>query len=698
MKRILIVLAAIVLSFSLAACGGASFTAGSYDAGAAGFGGDVKVSITVDKSKITDVSIDASSETASVGQAAVRDLKAQILDKQSTEIDGVSGATFTTDAVKEATDKALAEARGDVIAAGTVEDGKYVTEGLGHEGIIHVATEFRNGDIFKVEVLTHDETIGIGTFAIEADDPQFVPYAAQIAQANSLAVDAISGATFTCKGIRDAVSDAIVKAGGSPDDFKTPVEKVMSTEAVTEDVDIVVMGAGTAGLVAATRLAEKGYNVLVFEKKAIPGGAMAMTYSGVLSTQSKMQNAWNNGKGRTAEQLAGYWASKVDPALATNGEGAPYFSHLLDVSGDFVDWIQGIGVGFNTIGLRSHGDSPYFAPGSYRGGAGYVVEYLAQHCDKIGGRIIYSTPVTELKTDANGKITGVKAVAENGKTWDVNADVVLLTSGGFAANQEMLEEYYPQYAQYTFNCPAGSTGDGILMGREAGAGIETMGRTVTAFLSTYDTKYELAFIHYTTPGIIVNINGDSIGNILHDNHGMLSAAKADPANGDTFYYVFDEASRWQTKRSITKGLPYGVSYEPIFEKGEAVKYKDLETAAAELELPGLVASVENNNKHYLNGEDDEFGREAHRLPYIDTKSGVYLMRVEPTWYLTTGGLSADLDGRILDENRNPIPNLYGAGDVLGSIEEKDGTGYAFGFDAAMMYGYIAAEAIEADGN
>lgn len=164
------------------------------------------------------------------------------------------------------------------------------------------------------------------------------------------------------------------------------------------------------------------------------------------------------------------------------------------------------------------------------------------------------------------------------------------------------------------------------------------GRTLGAFLSAYQSKYELAFLHYTTPGLIVNINGDSIGNITKNNHPMLAAALENPDNGETFYYVFDEASRMRTKECIEvgNGLTYGVSYEPLFETGEAVHYDSLEAAAEALNLPNLVQTIETNNEHSRKGEEDESGRA--NLPLIDDRDGVYLLRVIPTYYLTTGGL------------------------------------------------------------
>ena len=177
---------------------------------------------------------------------------------------------------------------------------------------------------------------------------------------------------------------------------------------------------------------------------------------------------------------------------------------------------------------------------------------------------------------------------------------------------------------------------------------------------------------------------------------LLAAALADPVNERTFYNVIDESARQRSKKCIVvgNGLTFGVSYEAVFETGEAVHYDSLEAAAEALDLPNLVQTIENNNAHSRKNEADEFGRS--NLPLIDDRDGIWMLRVIPTCYLTTGGLACDTDGRILREDESVIPGLYGAGDVLGSLEEKDGNPYGMGFDSALMFGYVVGDAIAAN--
>ena len=230
-----------------------------------------------------------------------------------------------------------------------------------------------------------------------------------------------------------------------------------------------------------------------------------------------------------------------------NGE-MPYMTKQYTVAGDLVDWMSSIGIGFNTMGnyesATQYGAStPYLAPGCYEGGAGYAMMFMAQRVEKYEkGKIIYSTSVTDLIKDESGRVVGFHAKGDNGASYTLRGKAVCLASGGFAKNPEMLKKYNPDYADFFFNCASSMTGEGIQMGIDAGGYVECENRALPAFLSSYKSKFELAFIHQSAPGIMVNVRGDNIGNIISDNHYTMAKAKLNKDNGDTFYYVFDEAS------------------------------------------------------------------------------------------------------------------------------------------------------------
>lgn len=574
-------------------------------------------------------------------------------------------------------------------------DGKYVTKAVGHESFVHVATTFFDGKITACEVLQHEETIGIGNYACAR-----IP--AAIVAAQSVNVPNVRGASITSAAIKTAVKEAITLAGYNVDDFSAEVTKPTDNGVYEEEVDVVIVGAGTSGLVTACRLLEEGYSVTLVEKRDIPGGSMAMTYGGFATAGSQLQfnydvdGAYAASTYGSVEAMMNFWKvmTKYHRTEFFTGE-MPYMTAQYSTAGKVLDWMNSIGIGFNTIGnfegATQYGfATPYMAPGCYEGGAGYAMMFMAQRVEKYpNGKIIYSTSVDQLLKDENGKIIGVHAKGENGAEYTITAKATCLATGGFAKNKEMLQKYSKDYADFFFNCASCSTGEGIQMGIDAGGYVECENRPLPAYLSSYKSKFELAFIHSTAPGIMVNVKGDNIGNIISDNHYTMAKAKLNPENGDTFYYVFDEASAVKLRDSEAYGFN---GYTAMFEKGEAVHYDTVAAAAEACNLPNLQASIDANNTAALSGEADAFGRKG--CPYIETRTGIWMIQVDPTFYLTTAGLAIDVDCHVLNTEKQPIAGLYAAGDVCGSIEEKDAKQYGMGFDAALCYGYIMGETLK----
>ncbi|WP_418133656.1 FAD-binding protein [Adlercreutzia sp.] len=572
-------------------------------------------------------------------------------------------------------------------------DGKWIGTAMGHDDELIAEVVVANGDLASIRVLRCDDTIGIGTTAAPM-------MAARILKAKNLDVDVVSGATTTSIAVRNAVSDAIMNAGGDLATFSLGAAEPSGGTDQAVEVDVALAGAGTAGLIAAVRLLEAGKSVVLFEKQDIAGGSMPMTYSGVAAAESELQA--NYAVGRHDENpmfsKAGMLAIMSKYLVPENDrfDGAmPYQTAMYDNSGKLVDWLHGMGVGFYSLGVNpAYGVTPYLAPGCYMGGCGYAKDFLVDRVGALGGQIIYATKVTELSQDSDGRVTGLLAEGRDGSTWTVIAKAVCLTTGGFAANPEMIAEHYPEYAEYKFNCAPGSTGEGILMGQKAGGAVECMGRELGAFLSTTSqagSNFEIAFLYQTTPGIIVNASGAQFGNMMSDNHGMLGRGLRDAANGGAFFYITDESGRITTNKNELYAMD---TYKCLERRGDMVHFASVEEAAAALDLPQLEATIEAHNAHALAGEEDEFGRK--NLPYLDTYNGIWIVSCIPTFYLTTGGLAIDTAGHVLTEDGKPVAGLYAAGDVCGSIEEKDGRPYAMGFDAAMNYGYLMAEAVIAD--
>lgn len=569
-------------------------------------------------------------------------------------------------------------------------DGKYVTKAMGHENFIHVATTIFDGKIVKCEVLSHEETMGIGNYACAR-----IP--ASIVAHQSINVPNVSGASISSRAVKKAVELAIEQAGYDVGDFSAEIKIEQVGGSETLDCDVVVVGAGTAGLVAGLRLIEQGKRVILVEKHDIPGGTLPMVYGGFFSPDSEMQKTFDTTGGAqiyTPEAYLGFFQNAIVPEFDRYDGKMPYQLKAYEQAGDLVDWLHGMGVGFNSLGNyeagTTYGVTPYLAPGCYKGGAGYMSMFLANRIAALGGQILYSTTCDGFVKDGGGDVVGITATAANGCKYTISAKKTVLATGGFARNAELLKQYHATYADQWFNCCSASTGDLVAPCQELGAYMECIDREMPAFLSSYASKFELAFIHYSAPGIIVNEYGNSIGNFVRDNHYSMGRAKMDKEkNGSKLYYIMDDASAQMCRDNE----PYGFDgYKALFDKGEAVRYDSVEACAQALSLPGLADAIAANNKAALSGEADEFGRKG--CPHIETRDGVWAVRVDPTFYLTTAGLAIDTDAHLLREDGSVIPNLYAVGDIAGSVEEKDGKPYGCGFIVATSYGMVVAETIK----
>ena len=267
------------LSFALlvAACGGGAPTDGSqlangkYSADGLNLEGTVTATVTVKGHKIADIKIKDNGNTYSKYTSAYTEIPKRIIEAQSTSVDGVTGATYSSDAVKSAVDAALAYARGEKEAPAKDAEirfnpGTYTGRGKGYGGQIQARVTFSETGISDISIGRNSETAHVGDVAI-AELPQ------KLIAANGLSVDAISGATMSSFGVKAAVLDAALQAGvTNADAFMNNTLEVVAGEPIEDTWDIVIVGGGGAGLCAAAQAAQDGNTVLVIEKNAELGG------------------------------------------------------------------------------------------------------------------------------------------------------------------------------------------------------------------------------------------------------------------------------------------------------------------------------------------------------------------------------------------------------------------------------------------
>ena len=273
MKKILkLVLASLMILAGATACSKkteGTYTPGEYTGEAQGFGGKVSVTIKVDESKITDVTVTGNDETPEIGGSHLEELAAAILDKQSADIDTVSGATVTSKGVIEAAGKAIEAAKGNATvndAALTYTAGTYTGTAEGYNGPVSLDVTFSEDAITDIQINSSVETAYVGTPAFDIMIPDAIA-------ANGSGIDMVSGATFTSRAIKEALNDAATQAGATNmDTFKNNTVAHEAQADIEETYDVVVVGAGGAGMGAAAQAAQNGQTVLVIEQNAEIGG------------------------------------------------------------------------------------------------------------------------------------------------------------------------------------------------------------------------------------------------------------------------------------------------------------------------------------------------------------------------------------------------------------------------------------------
>ena len=446
------------------------YTAGTYEATAQGYGGSVTVTMTVDADSITDVKAVGENETEGVGSKAIEQLPGAILEAQSCEVDGIAGATFSSDAVLAAAKDCLAQASGTQAepASVTMAPGTYTGQGTG----------FRVSEPITVNVtVSENEILDIQVDQVNTSEKPSILQSVvdlmlpRILENQSVAVDAITGATASSNGVKQAITDALtqaLEAGGSDASaisaFQTAPAK--STETITLDTDVLVVGMGGSGVAAALSAAENGASVLAIDKAGKYGGTSELT-SGPMAinvpSQVEAEIAdWPNpvtGETETkpagadlidAEALYEDWLAytTIDGVQTAKPE---MIRIMIDESGYTDDWLTQYGFSFDpAIGFAGNSWAAFTPHTGAKALTESFFDSVIGHFEEMGGSYMLETEAYDLIYDeATNQVTGVLARSTaDGTEYVINAKAVVLATGGYAGSAEMEEtylsnEYYP---------------------------------------------------------------------------------------------------------------------------------------------------------------------------------------------------------------------------------------------------------------
>ncbi len=567
--------------------------------------------------------------------------------------------------------------------------GDFTGTAKGFGGDVSVTLTLTDGAITGCTAEGKDETEGVGSQAI-AKMP------GEIAENGSIAVDGVSGATITSTAIKEAAAAALTAAGLNPDDYKTAVEKDAAAEDSTVDADVVVVGAGGAGMTAAITAAAEGKSVVILESQSMVGGNSVRATGGMNAGKTVYQdeNEFGESAGvektlKTAaekyadnetitalaktvsEQWAAYQANptgyfdsvelmELDTMIGGKGINDPELVETLCAnSADAIDWLDEHGITLHNVSSfggasvkRIH--RPVNAEGKTVSVGSYMIPLLQENCEKAGVKMMLDTTATEILTDANGAAVGVKATGASGETVTVNAKAVVLATGGFGANLDMVVKYKPELKGFmTTNAP-GIQGQGIEMAQAIGAATVDMDQiqihpTVeanTAALITEGLRGDGA--------ILINEEGqrfiDEVGT-----RDVVSAAEI-AQTGSYSWLVVDQAMA--DASSVIQGY---------IKKGYTVTgatYEELGKAMG-VDAAAFAETMEKWNGYVEAKNDPDFGRTSFANP-LNT-APYYAVKVTAGVHHTMGGLKINANTEVLNEKGEVIPGLFAAGEVTGGV-------------------------------
>ena len=577
-----------------------------------------------------------------------------------------------------------------IVGTGSYTPGTYTGVGPGKNGDITVEVTVSENAIQSVTVVKHDETPGLSDGAI-ADIP------AKIVAAQSLAVDAVSGATVSSEGIVAAVADAVTKAGGDAEALKNVAIAAGEHTSQTLSADVIVVGGGGAGMTAAARLAELGQHVILFEKASFLGGAISVSGGNQVVMGSKLQAE----NGVTDDSVASMVADfQANGANKNNEEILTLFAENV---GSATDWlVEHCGVGFEE-GLHQLGEYTHNRELAYTGGGSGFAETMRKALADSGVEVYLSTKVESLITE-NGAVVGVTAVTQDGTVdYTATAANVILATGGYGNNKDMLTDEMKSALYYG---PATSTGEGIQMAQALGAQTANMeyGKRYPNGIEvdTGIAKSTIAgnIVGWTMSAILVNQEGNRVVNEKASNRTILET-ELQQTGGELFLLLDSETfAVWKGKLDhagisegdIEKYLEANGTTTPVFAHGETLEEV---AAAAGIDAAALKATVERYNSFVAAGVDEDFGRSADYMTMPIGTGPYYLIEQKPRFATTMGGLVVNTSMQVLDASGNPIAGLYAAGENCGQVMGDDspsGANNAW----AITSGKLAADAIAAN--
>ncbi|MCX8659768.1 flavocytochrome c [Gilliamella sp. B2772] len=463
----------------------------------------------------------------------------------------------------------------------------------------------------------------------------------RIIDSNSPHVDAISGATSQCEAFKKAVTKAMAKSnkeailaeGGDPND---------------KAYDVVVVGSGGAGLAAAIQAHDLGASVVVVEKMPVIGGNTNKASAGMNAAETKFQKL----KGIVDSKDLFYKETLTGGKNKNNPELLRYF---VENAPDAIDWLDNNGIelsGITTTGGMSIDRTHRPASGAAVGG--FLISGLQKNINRRGIEVMLDTNVTEILTE-NHRVVGVKVNEEDGSVQTIKAKAVIIATGGFSANREMVEKYRPDLKGFVTTNHKGATGSGIMILEKLGAGTVDMKEIQIHPTVEQTTSYLISESIRGGGAILVSQKGLRFVNELDTRDKVSAEIIKLPEH--YAYILFD-----QQVRNENKAVEEYVSHDLVV---QADTIKDLADKLS-IDSNTLSQTVERYNQFAETKRDEDFGRTTGMRHPIN-KGPFYAIKIAPGVHHTMGGVTINTDTQVLDTDKHVIQGVFAAGEVVGGV-------------------------------
>ncbi len=529
-----------------------------------------------------------------------------------------------------------------MVACGTAKNdssngGVFTGEAKGKNGTIKVEVTIENKEIKKIDIVENHES--------EFTKDVFTQVINSVVEANSAEIDTISGATLTSSALIAAVTDAVNKSGIELIANKVDDGQVKKVEDVATDV--VIIGSGGAGLTAAIQAKEDGANVILIEKNAVVGGNTNFATGGLNAAETKAQET--NGIEDSVELFI------EDTMKGGKDLNNPELVKVLaERSSETVDWLTERGADLSDVG-RMGGASVnrcHRPTGGAPVGA-HLVEVLNKQAQEVGVEIRLETKAIEVLHNEN-KVTGIKVQDGKGNEYVINAKAVVIATGGFGANQDMVVKYDAKLKGFGTTNGPGATGDAIGLLEPLKVGLVDM-EQIQTHPTVVPGKSKLITEAVRGNGaILVNREAKRFIDELQT-RDVVSNAELEQ-EGATGFLVFDQ--------NVRESLSAIEGYYKIGLLTEAETVKELAEKLG-VNAHELENTINTYNTFVQNKEDKEFGRTNMKTEL--NKGPFYAVEVGPAVHHTMGGIMINADAQVLTEEGQVIQGLFAAGEVTGGV-------------------------------